>query len=134
VSDRLAARVALGLAFAGLAVLVLGAGWMVGLAKLPGVGIALAAAVLFSLGTVVTKRCPLALPPASSAAWQMGVGCLPLLLGAILLERPDPASFSARAGGCCWYGGDRAARAVLPRLVRGAPAAAGPRPRRRGRC
>jgi drug/metabolite transporter (DMT)-like permease len=96
---------ALAVGLAGLLVLVLGRGLDVGLAKLPGVGIALAAAVLFSLGTVVTKRWPLALPPASSAAWQMGVGCLPLLLGAILVERPDPASFSAQSWWLLLYGG-----------------------------
>jgi drug/metabolite transporter (DMT)-like permease len=73
---------ALGIGLAGLAVLVLGRGVEVGLAKLPGVGIALSAAILFSLGTVVTKRWPVALPPVAGTAWQMALGCLPLLAAA----------------------------------------------------
>lgn len=96
---------ALGLGLAGLLVLVLGRGVDVGLAKLPGVAVALAAAVLFSLGTVVTKRWPLALPPASSAAWQMALGCLPLLVGALLVERVDVGAISTQGWWLLLYGG-----------------------------
>jgi drug/metabolite transporter (DMT)-like permease len=42
--------------------------------QLPGVVMALLGAVVFGLGTVVAKRAPLALPPATSVAWQVGFG------------------------------------------------------------
>ncbi|MCZ8147609.1 MAG: DMT family transporter [Roseomonas sp.] len=96
---------ALGMGLAGLLVLVLGRGIDVGIGKLPGVAFALTAAALFSLGTVVGKRWPVGLPSASSAAWQMGLGCAPLLLAAALVERPDPAAFSAQTWWLLLYGG-----------------------------
>ena len=83
------------LALAGLVALVAGEGPGLGLAKLPGVALGLGAAVLFALGTVLTKRRPLALDPLASAAWQVGLGCAPLLLPTLLLERPDWAALPA---------------------------------------
>lgn len=96
---------ALALGLGGLAVLVLGQGVEVGLAKLPGVAAALGGAVLFSLGTVVTKRWPLAMPPTASTTWQMILGTLPLLVAALLLEHPDFAGLSAEAWLFVLYGG-----------------------------
>jgi drug/metabolite transporter (DMT)-like permease len=105
--ERITARnlAALGIGLAGLAVLVLGRGVEVGLAKLPGVGIALSAAILFSLGTVVTKRWPVALPPVAGTAWQMALGCLPLLVAAALFERPDVGAVTPLGWGLLVYGG-----------------------------
>jgi drug/metabolite transporter (DMT)-like permease len=70
--------VALILAIGGVALLV-GAGsveatWE----QMPGVVMALLAAGLFGLGTVLAKRAPLALPPATSVAWQVGFGTVTL--------------------------------------------------------
>ena len=96
---------ALGLAFAGLAVLVLGEGVQAGIGKLPGVGFALAAAILFSLGTVITKRWPVPLPPVASVAWQIGLGIAPLILGAVLFDRADPLGVSAGGWVLLLYGG-----------------------------
>jgi drug/metabolite transporter (DMT)-like permease len=79
---------ALALAFSGLVVLVLGQGVSAGVEKLPGVAFALSAAVLFSLGTVITKRWPLGLAPLPTTAWQVGIGCAPLGLLSPLLETP----------------------------------------------
>ena len=62
--------------------------------KLPGCALALAASILFGLGTVLSKRAPLALPPVTAVAWQIGIGSLPFLL-AIPFERPDFAHASA---------------------------------------
>jgi len=91
-----AARVAgLVLALAGIALLMLGRGVAVGLEKLPGMGFGLASAVLFALGTVLTKRWPLGLPPTSGAAWQVGLGILPLGVAAALF---DPMRFGALSG------------------------------------
>lgn len=56
-------------------------------AKLPGVVVALAGAVMFALGTVLSKRRPLALPPVASVAWQVGLGSAPLALPAVF-EHP----------------------------------------------
>ena len=105
--ERITARrlMALGVGFAGLLVLVLGDGLDVGLAKLPGVGFALAAALLFSLGTVVTKRWPVAMPPASLVAWQTGLGCLPLLVGALIFDSVDVAAISTQSWLLLLYGG-----------------------------
>lgn len=96
---------ALGIGLAGLAVLVLGRGVEVGLAKLPGVAIALSAAILFSLGTVVTKRWPVGLPPTAGTAWQMALGCLPLFFAAALVEAPDFGAVTPLGWGLLVYGG-----------------------------
>jgi drug/metabolite transporter (DMT)-like permease len=105
--ERITARrlLALAVGFSGLLVLVLGRGVEMGLAKLPGVGFALAAAILFSLGTVIGKRWPIGMPPTSLAAWQTGLGCAPLALGALVFEAPNPAAFSAGAWWLLLYGG-----------------------------
>ena len=96
---------ALAMGLTGLAVLVLGKGVEAGLESLPGVAIALTGAILFSLGTVVTKRWPLGLPPTSSVIWQMVVGCAPLLLGAVLVERPDFGAVTMQGWLLLLYGG-----------------------------
>lgn len=105
--ERITARrlLALAVGFTGLLVLVLGDGLDVGIAKLPGVGFALAAALLFSLGTVVTKRWPVAMPPASLVAWQTGLGCLPLLIGALIFDNVDVAAISPQSWLLLLYGG-----------------------------
>lgn len=95
----------LALALAGLAVLVFGKGVALGLEKAPGVALGLGSAVLFSLGTVVTKRWPLGLPPATSTVWQVGVGILPLLVGAALFDPPGLGALSGRGWALLAYGG-----------------------------
>jgi probable blue pigment (indigoidine) exporter len=67
---------ALILAVGGVALLV-GVGSVEARAEqLPGVVMGLVAAMLFGLGTVLAKRTPLKLPPATSVAWQAGLGTL----------------------------------------------------------
>lgn len=103
--ERPSARrlVALALGLGGLVTLVAGQGLALGLAKLPGVALVLAGAVLFALGTVLTKRRPLGLPPPVLAAWQVGLGCVPLALAGLLLERPDFAALSGRGWAAMAY-------------------------------
>jgi drug/metabolite transporter (DMT)-like permease len=55
-------------------------------AHLPGVGVALAAATLFALGTVLSKRWPINMAPIPMIAWQVGLGCIPLLIAGLLVE------------------------------------------------
>ena len=93
------------LALSGLAVLVFGKGIAVGVEKAPGVALGLGSAVMFSLGTVVTKRWPLGLPPTSSVIWQMGLGCTPLLFGALLFEAPDFGAVTTQGWLLMLYGG-----------------------------
>jgi drug/metabolite transporter (DMT)-like permease len=58
-----------------------------------GVACALGAAVLFALGTVAL-RSALGLPPLTATAWQVGLGCLPMVAVGLLRQRPDPAALS----------------------------------------
>ncbi len=89
--------VALALGVAGIAVLLGaqgGGGPALGPEKLPGVALALGAAILFALGAVASRRSPLALPPLASVAWQVGLGCLPMAVAGLLFERPDARALS----------------------------------------
>jgi drug/metabolite transporter (DMT)-like permease len=55
---------------------------------------ALSAAVLFALGTI-TLRSPVGLPPLAVTAWQVGLGCLPMVVAGLLFEAPDPNALTA---------------------------------------
>jgi drug/metabolite transporter (DMT)-like permease len=109
--------VALALGAAGVTVLLGGGdGSALGPETLPGVVAALGAAVLFALGTVALRG-PLGLPPLAATAWQVGLGCLPMVVAGLIWEAPDPAALSAAGwagmaymtavpmGACylCWF-------------------------------
>jgi len=101
-----AARLAgLALGLAGIALLVLGRGVDVGLEKLPGVAFGLSSAILFSLGTVLTKRWPLGLPPTSGAVWQVGIGIAPLAVAALLFDPMRFGTLSVQGWALIAYGG-----------------------------
>ncbi len=85
---------ALTVALAGIAVLIGGNGLEASVEKLPGILFALAGAVCVGLGTVLTKHFPLAMPPLSLAAWQIGIGCLPIAIVGLLIEQPQLAALS----------------------------------------
>jgi drug/metabolite transporter (DMT)-like permease len=80
------AAVVLGLT--GLLVLLGGAQITATPGKLPGVLLALGSAVLFAFSTVVF-RSPLPIPPLTLTAWQVGLGCFPMVLLGVLIERPN---------------------------------------------
>jgi probable blue pigment (indigoidine) exporter len=86
--------VALTVALAGIAVLIGGNGLEASVEKLPGIACALAGAVCVGLGTVLTKHFPLAMPPLSLAAWQIGLGCLPIAIVGLAVEQPQLAALS----------------------------------------
>lgn len=85
---------------AGLALCIAGVGMLFGgqqispgLEKLPGILFALGAAVLFALGTIALT--PLALPPLVSVAWQLCIGCVPMVLFGLFFEHPDFSALSS---------------------------------------
>ena len=77
---------ALVMAFAGLASIMGGNGIAASEAKLPGIIMALIGSVGFAVGTVLSKRRPIHLPPIPGAAWQVGLGCLPVAIVGLLVE------------------------------------------------
>ena len=79
--------VGLTLAIAGIAMLFGGNGLVLGVERLPGVLFALGAAVLFALGTIMLE--PLALPPFAAVAWQLVIGCTPMVVLGLLFEHPQ---------------------------------------------
>jgi drug/metabolite transporter (DMT)-like permease len=81
-------------AFAGLAAIMGGNGFAASAAKMPGIIMALGGALGFAIGTVLAKKLPLSLPPLSAAAWQIGIGCLPVAIVGLLLEKSDIAAVS----------------------------------------
>jgi drug/metabolite transporter (DMT)-like permease len=82
-------------ALAGITVLIGGNGLEASVEKLPGILCALAGAVCVGLGTVLTKHFPLAMPPLSLAAWQVGLGCLPIAIIGLAVEHPQLSALSS---------------------------------------
>ncbi|MBB5046396.1 drug/metabolite transporter (DMT)-like permease [Rhodopseudomonas rhenobacensis] len=94
---------ALLMAFAGIAALMGGNGISGSMEKLPGIVMVLVGAFGFALGTVAAKRLPLALPLVSSAALQIGIGCVPVALAGMLFEHPDLRALSGVGWGLMAY-------------------------------
>jgi len=86
--------ISLVMAFAGLSAILGGNGFAASLAKLPGILLALGGAFGFAVGAVLAKKLPINLPPVSAAAWQIGIGCLPVALAGLLIENASAAGFS----------------------------------------
>jgi drug/metabolite transporter (DMT)-like permease len=86
--ERLSIDRALSLVFGvGGVIILLGRNGFSGdFAHLPGVVVALIAATLFALGTVLSKRQPSIMAPIPMTAWQVGLGCIPLLAASFLFE------------------------------------------------
>jgi len=82
------------MAFAGLSAILGGNGFAASLAKLPGIIMALFGAIGFAVGTVLAKKWPLRLPPVSAAAWQIGIGCLPIAVIGLVIETSDVAGLT----------------------------------------
>lgn len=74
------------MAFAGLASIMGGNGMAASAEKLPGIIMALCGAIGFAVGTVFSKKYPIHLPPITAAAWQIGIGCLPISIIGLLIE------------------------------------------------
>jgi drug/metabolite transporter (DMT)-like permease len=93
---------ALTLGIAGVAVLFAGQAFALDAAKLAGIGFALAAAILFAFGSVRTQA-PLPIAPVATVAWQVGLGCLPMVLFGLLVEQPDLTKLSGTGAAVLIY-------------------------------
>jgi drug/metabolite transporter (DMT)-like permease len=82
------------MAFAGLAAIMGGNGFAASQVKLPGIIMALVGSIGFAVGTVLSKKLPLHLPPLTAAAWQIGIGCLPVAIVGLGVENADVAALS----------------------------------------
>jgi drug/metabolite transporter (DMT)-like permease len=78
---------AIGLGLGGVVILVGGNSFHLEAARLPGILLALSAAVCFAFGTILSKRMPIPLPRVALTAWQVFLGCIPLLLAGLVLEQ-----------------------------------------------
>jgi len=106
------------LALAGIVMLMGGHGVAAAQTKLPGIILVLVAAFMFALSAVLAKLKPLQLPPLTSAAWQISVGCFIVMVAGLLFEKPhllelSPLGWSLFAftavgqvcvGFACWFG------------------------------
>lgn len=61
-----------------------------------GAALLLAASMLFALGTVLNGT-PLPMPPLAATGWQVGLGCLPMVVLGLAFEHPDVGGLT-RAG------------------------------------
>jgi drug/metabolite transporter (DMT)-like permease len=86
--------ISLVMAFAGLSAIMGGNGFAASVEKLPGIIMALGGAFGFAVGTVLAKKLPLTLPPLSAAAWQIGIGCLPVAIVGLAIEKADVAALT----------------------------------------
>jgi drug/metabolite transporter (DMT)-like permease len=77
----------------GLILLFAGQPVALGPDKLFGIAMAVLAAVLFAFGSVMAKG-PLPVPPITSVTWQVGLGCLPMVLIGWAFERPQLGALS----------------------------------------
>jgi drug/metabolite transporter (DMT)-like permease len=95
--ERVSPQRALGLAISlcGISFLIGGNGFDASVEKLPGLLFAIAGAISVALGTVLTKHFPLAMPPISLAAWQIGLGCLPIAVVGLAVEQPQLSALSS---------------------------------------
>ncbi|MBI5321514.1 DMT family transporter [Bradyrhizobium sp.] len=93
---------ALVLGIAGVALLLGADGFALTAAKLTGIALALSCAVLFALGNVLNREA-LPMPPLVVVAWQVGLGCLVMLVLGIAFEHPDYAAITPAGIACFVY-------------------------------
>jgi drug/metabolite transporter (DMT)-like permease len=84
---------ALVLGVAGVALLLGADGYAFDQGRLIGIALCLSSAILFALGSVLNRK-PLPMPPLAVVAWQVGLGCLAMLILGVLFERPNYAAIS----------------------------------------
>ncbi|MGQ0685305.1 DMT family transporter [Bradyrhizobium sp.] len=93
---------ALALGITGVALLLAADGFAFTAGKLTGIALALACAVLFALGNVLNREA-FPMPPLVLVAWQVGLGCLVMLVLGIALERPNYGAITPIGIACFAY-------------------------------
>jgi drug/metabolite transporter (DMT)-like permease len=97
INERLTTFRVLGLAMgvAGIVALTGSHGLTASLERAPGLALALTASFGFALGVVLMKRKPLAIALPVAAGWQVLLGCLPVVVLGIVIERPNLAALNS---------------------------------------
>jgi drug/metabolite transporter (DMT)-like permease len=90
------------LGLAGVALLLEAGGYAFDAGKLIGVVLSLSCAMLFALGSVLNPT-PLPMPPLAIVVWQVGIGCLAMLILGIVFERPNYTAISPIGLACFVY-------------------------------
>ena len=93
---------ALVLGIAGVTLLLGADGFAFSAGKLIGIALALSCAILFALGNVL-NRAAFPMPPLVVVAWQVGLGCLVMLVLGVAFERPDYAAITPLGTACFVY-------------------------------
>jgi drug/metabolite transporter (DMT)-like permease len=93
---------ALVLGVGGLVVLLGGNGFAFDSGRLTGIALLFSAAILFAIGNIL-NRVPLPMPPVVVVAWQVGLGCLVMLVLGIAFEQPDVGALTPLGLACFVY-------------------------------
>jgi drug/metabolite transporter (DMT)-like permease len=93
---------ALVLGVTGVVLLLSGNGFAFDAGKLSGIALALSCAILFALGNVVNRK-PLPMSPLVVVVWQVGLGCLAMLIIGVVFEHPNYAAITPLGVSCFVY-------------------------------
>lgn len=94
--------IALAMGFVGVALLLGARGYSFDAGRLTGIALSLACAILFALGSVLNRK-PLPMPPLVVVAWQVGLGCLAMLILGLLFEHPNIGAITPLGAACMVY-------------------------------
>ena len=93
---------ALVLGIGGIAVLLGGNGFSFDGGRIVGIVLLFSAAILFAIGNIL-NRAPLPMPPLVVVAWQVGLGCLVMLILGVVFEQPNYGALTAQGLACLVY-------------------------------
>ncbi|HVQ68940.1 MAG TPA: DMT family transporter [Bradyrhizobium sp.] len=93
---------ALVLGIGGIAVLLGGSGFTFDSGRIIGIVLLFSAAILFAIGNIL-NRAPLSMPPLVVVAWQVGLGCLVMLILGVVFEQPNYGTLTAQGLACFVY-------------------------------
>ena len=93
---------ALALGVGGIAVLLGGDGFAFDGGRIIGIVLLFSAAILFAIGNIL-NRVPLPMPPLVVVAWQVGLGCLVMLILGVVFEQPNYGALTAQGLACQVY-------------------------------
>ena len=93
---------ALVLGIGGIVVLLGGSGFSFDSGRIIGIVLLFSAAILFAIGNVL-NRAPLPMPPLVVVAWQVGLGCLAMLILGVVFEQPNYGALTAQGLACLVY-------------------------------